>query len=165
MTPEALLAAHGEELGRIAFVVLQDQGEAEQIVARTLAAACRAGSLPRDTRQRRLWLLRAALREARRRSARPTHVDPVLPVQEAGVGGQAVDVRSLHWAFAELPIRARALLALRELADLDGEELVDVVGGRPADLDRELAEIAVRLRRALESPPADWVVMETIDGP
>ncbi|HEY6015087.1 MAG TPA: sigma factor, partial [Candidatus Limnocylindrales bacterium] len=82
-----LLEAYGRELQAVAYLILRDRAEAEDVVIETLLTAFERGGDIRDERALRAWLLRVATNHAlgrRRRTARLVRLD--LSAQAAGPG-------------------------------------------------------------------------------
>lgn len=61
---DRLLEAHGPELGGVAFLILRDRAEAEDVVVDTLLTALERGADLRDGAALRSWLLRIATNRA-----------------------------------------------------------------------------------------------------
>src|SRR5437870_6751196 len=73
---DALYARYADEIQGVAFLILRDQFDAEDVMAETLITAWRRGREPRDGRALRPWLLKVATNHAltmrrRRRDVRP----------------------------------------------------------------------------------------------
>ena len=73
-----LLEAYGRELQAVAYLIVRDRFEAEDIVIETLLTAFERGGSIREERALRAWLLRVATNQAlgrRRRTARLVRLD------------------------------------------------------------------------------------------
>ena len=102
-----LLSAYGHELQAVAFLILRDRSEAEDVVIETLLTAFERGGQIRDERALRAWLLRVATNKAlgtrRGRSGssastvRPT--TPARAISAIGVDDAARPARRASTAF------------------------------------------------------------------
>jgi RNA polymerase sigma factor (sigma-70 family) len=160
---EDILVAHGPELQAVAYVILRDRADAEDVVAETLLTAFDKAMTIRDERALRTWLIRVATNRAltmRRSQARvvPLHVVPDRP----GPGDRvaASDRVVLLDGVAALPPRTRAAIALHYFADLTVEETADVLGRSPNTIKTQLREALVMLRAHLAEPDASDVAEE-----
>ena len=85
-----LLEAYGRELQAVAYLILRDRAEAEDVVIETLLTAFERGGDIRDERALRAWLLRVATNHALgrlRKTARLVRLD--LSAEAAGPGDLA----------------------------------------------------------------------------
>jgi RNA polymerase sigma factor (sigma-70 family) len=154
--PEALedvLVAHGRELHAVAYLILRDRADAEDVVVETLLTAYdKAGSI-RDESALRAWLMRVATNKAlslRRSQSRvvPLHVVPDQP-SIGDLGARSSDRVVLMAGLATLPPRTRAAVVLRYFADLPVDEVASVLGRSPNTIKTQLREALVMLRRQL----------------
>ena len=153
-------------IGGIAYVVLQDQAAAREVVVEALAAAVR-DEWPVDEATARRRALAVAARLLRRRAARRGGVDPDLP-SSLPVAEPALDAftpAETHAALAALSPRARVLLALHAVADLEGSELAEAVGRPRMRLSGELATAYASLDAAARRSSSSPGELEEIDGP
>lgn len=151
-----LLSAYGRELQAVAYLILRDRGEAEDVVIETLLTAFERGGSIRDERALRSWLLRVATNRAlgtRRRSARLIRLD--LTPESAGPGDMAAESSTriaLLDGIADLPIQMRAAIVLRYYADLSVEEVATTLGKSPNTIKAQLQTGLDRLRKHLADP-------------
>jgi RNA polymerase sigma factor (sigma-70 family) len=151
-----LLSAYGREIQGVAFLILRDRGEAEDIVIETLLTAYERGGSIRDERALRAWLLRVATNQAlgnRRKSARLVRLD--LAPDYAGVGDMAAESSTrmaLLDGIADLPIAMRAAIVLRYYADLSVEEVAATLGKSPNTIKAQLQTGLDRLRIHFADP-------------
>ncbi len=117
-----LLSAYGREIQAVAYLIIRDRAEAEDIVIETILTAFEKGGSIRDERALRAWLLRVATNKAlggRRTSARLVRLD--LVPDRAGSEDMATSSSSrivLLDGVADLPPQMRAAVVLRYYADL-----------------------------------------------
>jgi len=158
-----LLEAYGRELQAVAYLILRDRAEAEDIVVETLLTAFERGGSIRDERALRAWLIRVATNHAlgqRRRSARIVRLE-VVP-DRAAVGDLGTDSSTrlvLLDGIADLPLQMRAALVLRYYADLSVDEIATTLNKSPNTIKAQLQTALDRLRLHL-TDPADSSVAE-----
>ncbi len=151
-----LLSTYGRELQGVAYLILRDQAEAEDVVIETLLTAFERGGSIRDERALRGWLLRVATNRAlgtRRKSARLVRLD--LSPERAGVDDMASESSTrlmLLDGVADLPLQMRAAIVLRYYADLSVEEVAAALGKRPNTIKAQLQTGLDRLRVHLADP-------------
>lgn len=151
-----LLEAFGRELQAVAYLILRDRLEAEDVVIETLLTAFERGGSIRDERALRAWLLRVATNQAlgrRRRTARLVRLD-VAP-DAAGPRDLAADASTrltLLDGVDALPIQMRAAVVLRYYADLPVEEVAAALGKSPNTIKSQLQSALDRLRAHLDDP-------------
>jgi RNA polymerase sigma-70 factor, ECF subfamily len=151
-----LLEAYGRELQGVAYLILRDRLEAEDVVIETLLIAFERGGSIRDERALRSWLLRVATNQAlgrRRRSARLVRLD-VTP-DSAGPRDLASDSSTrltLLDGIDTLPAQMRAAVVLRYYADLSVEEVATALGKSPNTIKAQLQTALDRLRAHLADP-------------
>ena len=157
--PEALddlLATYGREIQAVAYLILRDRADAEDVVVETLLTAFdRAGDL-RDERAFRSWLLRIATNHAlglRRRGGRVVRLN-VVPdrADSLDLGRISTDRVALLAGLAELPPAMRAAVVLRYYADLPVDEVAVALGKSPNTIKAQLQTALDRLRRSLVDP-------------
>jgi len=161
---EDILVAHGRELQAVAYLILRDRADAEDVVAETLLTAFDKAMTIRDEGALRSWLIRVATNRAltmRRSQARvvPLHVVP----ERSGPrdpGAAASDRIVLLDGVAALPPRTRAAIALHYFADLSVDETADVLGRSPNTIKTQLREALVMLRAHLAEPAASGTAEE-----
>ena len=151
-----LLSAYGREIQAVAYLIMRDQAEAEDIVIETLLTAFEKGGSIRDERALRAWLLRVATNKAlgsRRTSARLVRLD-VVP-DRAGSEDMATSSSSriaLLDGVADLPPQMRAAVVLRYYADLSVEEVAKALGKSPNTIKAQLQTALDKLRVHLADP-------------
>jgi RNA polymerase sigma factor (sigma-70 family) len=153
-----LLESYGRELQAVAYLIVRDRLEAEDIVIETLLTAFERGGSIRDERALRAWLLRVATNHAlgrRRRTARLVRLD-VAP-DSAGPGDFASESSTrlmLLDGIDALPIQMRAAVVLRYYADLSVDEVAAALDKSPNTIKAQLQTALDRLRLALHEPAA-----------
>jgi RNA polymerase sigma-70 factor, ECF subfamily len=155
-TLAALLEAYGRELQAVAYLILRDRSEAEDVVIETLLTAFEKGSTIRDERLLRSWLLKVATNHAlgiRRRSSRIVHLDvmPDLP-GVSDLGASSTDRIALLHGLAGLPPQMRAAVVLRYYADLSVAEVATTLGKSPNTIKAQLQTALDRLRLTVAEP-------------
>lgn len=151
-----LLEAYERELQAVAYLILRDRLEAEDVVIETLLTAFELGGGIRDERALRAWLLRVATNEAlgrRRKTARLVRLD--LTPDSAGPGDLASESATrlvLLDGIDALPVQMRAALVLRYYADLSVDEVAAALGKSPDTIKAQLQTALDRLRVRLADP-------------
>ena len=151
-----LLEAYGRELQTVAYLILRDRAEAEDVVIETILTAWeKAGSI-RDERALRAWLLRVAPNHAlgaRRRSGRIVRLDVVPdPRGPDDLAAESTSRLALLAGVEALPIHMRAAVVLRYYADLTVEETAATLGKSPNTIKAQLQVALDRLRGSLAEP-------------
>jgi RNA polymerase sigma-70 factor (ECF subfamily) len=148
-----LLETYGRELQAVAYLILRDRAEAEDVVVETLLTAFERGGSIRDERALRAWLIRVATNHAlaaRRRSGRIVRLE-VVP-DRASIGDLGTDSSTrvvLLDGIADLPLQMRAAVVLRYYADLNVEEVASTLGKSPNTIKAQLQTALDRLRVSL----------------
>jgi len=140
-----LLERHGREIQGVAYLILRDRAEAEDVLMDTLVSALERGADLRDASALRAWLLRIATNHAlgrRRRATRLVYL-AVFP-ETPDLAGVDHDRIVLLAALESLPTRTRAAVVLHYYADLTVSEVATVMGTSPNT-------VKTQLRKALES--------------
>lgn len=135
----------------MAFLILRNERDAEEVLSDTLLVAWRKAGAVREEERIRSWLLTTATRLAlrRRRTFRPRVVSLDVTADVAG-RHEPIDERlSLQAAVNALPPRMRAALALHDLADLPIAEVAAAVGSSENTVKSQIREARARLRQAL----------------
>jgi RNA polymerase sigma factor (sigma-70 family) len=151
-----LLSTYGREIQAIAYLIIRDRAEAEDIVIETILTAFEKGGSIRDERALRAWLLRVATNKAlgsRRTSARLVRLD--LAPDRAGSEDMATSSSSrivLLDGVADLPPQMRAAVVLRYYADLSVEEVAEALGKSPNTIKAQLQTALDKLRVHLADP-------------
>lgn len=160
-----LLDQYGKEIQGVAYLILRNATDAEDVVMDTLVAALDRGGSLRDPAALRRWLLKIATNEAlgrQRRFRRVTwlHVVPDLP----GPTIDATEHVALVQGLAMLPIRSRAAVVLHYYADLPVAEVAAAMGTSQNTVKTQLRTGLARLRQALDTSVAPATHAESING-
>lgn len=151
-----LLDAYGRELQSVAYLILRDRAEAEDVVIETLLTAFEKGGSIREEQSLRAWLLRVATNHAlasRRRTGRLVRLDVVPERSAAGDLGTDTSTRmALLDGIADLPLQMRAAVVLRYYADLTVNEVAATLGKSPNTIKAQLQTALDRLRTNLADP-------------
>jgi RNA polymerase sigma-70 factor (ECF subfamily) len=161
-----IVAAHHDDMARVAFVVCGDVELAQEAVQIAWQKAwLKLGSI-RDADRLRPWLVSIAANEARqlirsrnRRWLRETVIADEEPAG-AGVGARAANdpfSRAAHLdlanALAGLQPEDRTLIALRYAAGLTSDEIGRAIGMTGGGVRARLARLLTRLREELHDDP------------
>ena len=165
---EELLDRYGREIQTIAYLILRDRADAEDVLADTLLRALDRDSSLRDPDAMRPWLLRMATNlslSRRRRGARLTVLE-LAGDAPAPVAPDATDRLALLEGIAALPLRTRAAVVLHYYADLSVADVATTMGTSPNTVKTQLRQALERLRVALiDAPvPAGVAVTEVARG-
>jgi len=160
-----LLDQHGREIQGVAYLILRNASDAEDVLMDTLIAALERGSSLRDATALRRWLLKIATNVAlgrQRRSRRVTwlQVTPDMP-------GPAIDAAehvALVQALAALPIRSRAAVVLHYYADLPVADVATVLGTSQNTVKTQLRTGLARLRESLDTSVVLGTHAESTNG-
>ena len=148
-----LLEVYGRELQAVAYLILRDRADAEDVVVETLLTAFEKGGSIRDERALRGWLIRVATNHAlghRRRSGRVVRLEIVPDRPSLGdLGSEASTRIVLLDGIATLPLQMRAAVVLRYYADLGIDEIAEVLGKSPNTIKAQLQTALDRLRQHL----------------
>jgi RNA polymerase sigma-70 factor (ECF subfamily) len=157
----AVIERHGPAMFRYARRMLNDHGDAEEVVQDAFVAAWKALPDFRGDSKLRTWLFTLTARKAidLLRKKRPTPVaDETLTGMPAG-GADPVEpavrtelLEALDAALAELPDRQRAVWLLREVEEMSYLEISEVLATTPTVVRGQLARARVALQEKLE----DW---------
>ncbi len=149
---EHLLAVYGRELQSVAWLILRDRADAEDVVIETLLTAWDKAGTIRDEAALRVWLLRVATNHAlglRRSSARVVRLHVVPERLEPDGSHASADRIALLAGIAELPAQMRAAVVLHYYADLPVHEVAAALGKSPNTVKSQLQTALDRLRHAL----------------
>ena len=155
---EDLLAAYGREIQSVAYLIVRDRTDAEDVVVETLIAALEHGPALRDEQALRAWLLRIATNRAlsmRRRTAHVIRLEVVPDMAGPTTGGDSDSRVALLDGIDRLPPRMRAAVVQRYYADLSVDECAQALGKSPNTVKAQLQEALDRLRSALADSPAN----------
>ena len=147
---DELLAQHGREIQGVAYLILRNRADAEDVLMDTLLVALRRGSSLRDPSAMRQWLLKIATNEAlsrKRRFGRVTWLQ--LSPDTPGPLLDATEHVALIQGLATLPIRSRAAVVLHYYADLPVADVARVMGTSQNTVKSQLRTGLARLREVL----------------
>jgi RNA polymerase sigma factor (sigma-70 family) len=149
-----IVAAHQDDLARVAYVICRDADIAQDAVQQAWSIAWRQLPRLRDTSRLRQWLVAIAANEARqimRRDRRRAVVElnldtPTGAGPDAADWGSSIDLRN---ALGRLSADDRALLAMRYVAGMDSTELSQYTRLSPSGTRARLARLLATLRQEL----------------
>jgi RNA polymerase sigma-70 factor (ECF subfamily) len=147
-----LLEQHGKEIQGVAYLILRNAADAEDVLMDTLVAALDRGSSLKDPAALRPWLLKIATNQAlgrQRRFRRVTWVQ--LPTDSPGPLVDTTEHVALVQSLAGLPIRSRAAVVLHYYADLPVAEVAAVMGTSENTVKSQLRTGLARLRQVLDT--------------
>lgn len=147
-----LLEQYGREIQGVAYLILRNATEAEDVLTDTLLAALDRGASLRDAAALRPWLLKIATNQALSRQRRFRRVTWLQLMPDTP--GPAID-RTEHvaliQALATLPIRSRAAVVLHYYADLPVAEVATVMSTSQNTVKSQLRTGLARLRELLDT--------------
>jgi RNA polymerase sigma-70 factor (ECF subfamily) len=150
-----LLATYGRQIQAVAYLILRDRSEAEDVMVETLLTAYeRAGEL-RDEAALKPWLMRIATNHAlgvRRGRSRIVHLHVVPETGGGDHGSSSTDRVALLDGIADLPLQMRAAVVLRYYADLSVEDVAIALNKSPNTIKAQLQTALDRLRTSLADP-------------
>jgi len=145
-----LLDTYGRELQAVAYLILRDRAEAEDVVIETLLTAFEKAGTIRDDQALRAWLLRVATNHAlgaKRRSGKLVRLDVVPDRPSAGdLGAMSTDRIALLGGLDRLPPQMRAAVVLRYYADLSVDQVAATLGKSPNTIKAQLQSALDKLR-------------------
>jgi RNA polymerase sigma-70 factor (ECF subfamily) len=156
----AIIDRHGPSMFRYARRMLNDQGDAEEVVQDAFVAAWKALPDFRGDAPLRTWLFTISGRKAvdlyRKKRAIPVEETTLtdLPAPGTDPAGQAVQaglLDALGAALAELPWLQRAVWLLREVEQMSYAEIATVLNTTPTVVRGQLARARVGLQHRLEA--------------
>ncbi|MBA3779531.1 MAG: RNA polymerase sigma factor [Chloroflexi bacterium] len=150
-----LLAQFGREIQGVAYLILRNHQDAEEIVIDTLLTAWKRSGDLRDDTALRAWLHRIATRHAlsRRRRQRPVQsLDPSVSAPAAPGSQPSLDRLIVAEAMSGLPPQIRAAVALHHYAGLTVPEVAEAMGKSQNTVKSQLRIGLARLRTALAEP-------------
>jgi len=156
---DKFVAAHVDDLLRTAYLIVWDEGEAEDLVQECLFKVARRWSRVRRMEQPKAYarriLVNLALDDARRRARRRRELEPAATTNLWAVDPlQSIETRAeLVQALGELHERQRAVLVLRYFNDLTEAQVADVLGCSPGTVKSSASRGLARLREALQPVP------------
>lgn len=156
----AIIDRHGPSMFRYARHMLNDRGDAEEVVQDAFVAAWKGLPDFRGDAPLRTWLFTVTGRKAvdlfRKKRAVPVEETTLtdLPAPGADPAGQAVEaglLDALGAALAELPWLQRAVWLLREVEQMSYTEIAVVLSTTPTVVRGQLARARAGLRHRLEA--------------
>ena len=153
------VAAHVDDLLRTAYLIVWDEGEAEDLVQECLLKVARRWPRVHRMEQPQAYarriLVNLALDGARRRAQRRRELEAGDATSLWAVDPlQALETRAeLLQALAQLHERQRAVLVLRYFNDLTEAQVADVLGCSPGTVKSSASRGLARLREALQPVP------------
>lgn len=146
-----LLSQFGREIQGVAYLILRNRADAEDVLMDTLLAALDRGSSLRDPAAMRPWLLKIAANQALSRQRRFRRVTWLqLAPDLAGPALDTTEHVALIQGLATLPIRARAAVVLHYYADLPVADVAAVMGTSQNTVKSQLRSGLARLRELLD---------------
>jgi len=155
---EMIIRTHSRTLFAIAYGILQNREEAEDIVQDSLVKAWKTRWRVRDPEKFPAWLATIARHKAhdifRKRRTVPLSEQVTEPIEPEPANTSALD-RKLHSALAALPELHRAALTLRYFEEMDYRTIENSLGltngALRGILGRALTSLRKQLRPALTS--------------
>jgi len=160
-----LLEQYGKEIQGVAYLILRNASDAEDVLMDTLLMALDRGSSLRDATAMRPWLLKIATNQAlarKRRFGRVTWLE-LMPNSP----GPAIDTTehvALIKGLATLQIRSRAAVVLQYYADLPVADVAAVMGTSQNTVKSQLRDGLARLRKSLDAAVAPATQTEAVNG-
>jgi RNA polymerase sigma-70 factor, ECF subfamily len=147
-----LLSQYGREIQGVAYLILRNRADAEDVLMDTLLVALDRGSSLRDASAMRRWLLKIATNQALSRQRRFRSVKWLeLAPDYAGPATDATEHVALVQGLATLPARSRAAVVLHYYADLPVAEVAAVMGTSQNTVKSQLRTGLARLRELLDA--------------
>jgi RNA polymerase sigma-70 factor (ECF subfamily) len=156
--PEALgdlLAIYGKQIQGVAYLILRDRADAEDVVVETLLTAYERAAELRDEAAFRPWLMRIATNHAlgmRRSQSRVVRLRVVPDLGSGDPGPSSTDRVALLDGVADLPVQMRAAVVLRYYADLSVEDVAIALNKSPNTIKAQLQTALDRLRISVADP-------------
>ena len=156
---DQFVAAHVDDLLRTAYLIVWDEGEAEDLVQECLLKVARRWPRVRRMDQPRAYarriLVNLALDGARRRVQRRRELEPTTSANLFAFDPlPALETRTeLLEALSHLHERQRAVLVLRYFNDLTEAQVAEVLGCSPGTVKSSASRGLARLREALQPVP------------
>jgi RNA polymerase sigma factor (sigma-70 family) len=160
-----LLERYGREIQAVAYLILRDRAEAEDVLMDTLVTALGRASTLRDPAALRPWLLRIATNQAlgRRRRGLRLVSGTVIPEIPTSAPDDAERLAVLA-ALDGLPPRTRAAVVLHYYADLSVADVATAMGTSPNTVKTQLRQALDRLRTSLAEPAVPPSGVEVVRG-
>ena len=160
-----LLEQYGREIQGVAYLILRNRTDAEDVLMDTLLTALDRGSSLRDAAAMRPWLLKIATNQAlsrQRRFRRVTWLE--LAPDKAGPALDTTEHVALMQGLATLPIRARAAIVLHYYADLPVAEVAAAMGTSQNTVKSQIRTGLARLRELLDASAVGANHAEAFNG-
>jgi RNA polymerase sigma-70 factor (ECF subfamily) len=147
---DALFARYADEIQGVAYLILRDRFDAEDVMAETLIVAWRRGRELRDESALRPWLLKIATNKALslRRNRRTLRLVDDHEVAGGDTTGPLAARMALLAAIDDLPVEMRAAVVLHYFADLTVEDVAQSLGKSSNTIKSQLRVALGRLRTA-----------------
>jgi len=164
---DEFVATHVDDLLRTAYLIVWDEGEAEDLVQDCLFKVARRWPrirrLERPGAYARRILVNLSLDGARGRTRRRNELELGAAVTPGAVDPlPELEMRAeLLEALGRLPARQRAVLVLRYFNDLTEAEVAEVLGCAPGTVKSSASRGLARLREALQQVPLQTRSAET----
>jgi RNA polymerase sigma-70 factor (ECF subfamily) len=142
-----LLSQFGREIQGVAYLILRNRADAEDVLMDTLLVALDRGSSLRDPSAMRPWLLKIATNQAlshKRRFRKVTWLQ--LAPDYPGPTTDTTEHVALVQGLATLPIRSRAAVVLHYYADLPVADVAAAMGTSENTVKSQLRTGLARLR-------------------
>lgn len=160
-----LLERYGREIQGVAFLILRDQAEAEDVLMETLLTALERGSTLRDPKALRAWLMRMAANQALMKHRRGRRIRFLAMVPDtAAPSDDAAGRLDLLNSLAALPLRSRAAVVLHYYADLPVADVAAAMGTSPNTVKTQLRTALATLRKSMRDPVAAPISGEVARG-
>ena len=150
-----MLDEYGRLIQAVAFHILRNEADAEEVVLDTMVSAWRAVGSLRDPAALKPWLLRIAARHALSRRRKATRFQPSVFETEPAAAQDDFEQVSLRQALDRLPARMRACISLHYYAGLTVEETGTALGISQNTVKYHLKAGLERLRVAVAPTTAD----------
>jgi RNA polymerase sigma-70 factor (sigma-E family) len=156
---DQFVATHVDGLLRTAYLIVWDEGEAEDLVQECLLKVARRWPRVRRMEQPQAYarriLVNVALDGARGRAQRRGELEPGAPASLVAADPlPALDARAeLLQALGQLNERQRAVLVLRYFNDFTEAQVAEVLGCSPGTVKSSASRGLARLREALQPVP------------
>ncbi len=160
-----LLAQYGKEIQGVAYLILRNRADAEDVLMDTLITALDRGSGLRDASAMRQWLLKIATNHAlgrKRRFRRVTWLEISPDLVSPPV--DTTERVALLQGLATLPIRTRAAVVLHYYADLPVADVAAVMGTSENTVKSQLRTGLARLRELLDASVGAPSPAEALNG-
>jgi RNA polymerase sigma-70 factor (sigma-E family) len=156
---DQFVAAHVDDLLRTAYLIVWDEGEAEDLVQECLLKVARRWPRIRRMEQPRAYARRILVNLARdgalHQAQRRRELEPETPQSPIATDPlPALEARAeLLQALGQLQERQRAVLVLRYFNDLTEAQVAEVLGCSPGTVKSSASRGLARLREALQPVP------------